>query len=149
QHGENRATTQSRGHCWLATFRIIGQQNSACRDDVFAQPVVVTSKYAYIEGTITLITFRSHIMIKVISITEEVLLRGGGKVKAIYNRLNGFSEMDGFSAILMTTAHSVEQKLDIEALRKEGTLAPEDKHFTLPELCAPVAITEGLKLFYV
>ncbi|MDP0925805.1 glycosyltransferase [Paracoccus onubensis] len=86
-------------------------------------------------------------MIKVISITEEVLLRGGGKVKAIYNRLNGFSEMDGFSAILMTTAHSVEQKLDIESLRKEGTLAPEVKHFTLPELCAPVAITEGVKLF--
>lgn len=85
-------------------------------------------------------------MIKVISITDEVSLRGGGKVKAIYNRLNGFSEMDGFSAILMTAAHSVEQKLDIEALRKEGTLSPKVKHFTLPELCASAAMLSGMKL---
>lgn len=86
-------------------------------------------------------------MIKVISIMDGVPLGGGGKIKAIYHRLNAFGDMDGYAPVLLTMDHSAGQKLDFEQLKTEGKLSPRATHVSLPELCGLEAVKREVPRF--
>ncbi|MEP1767328.1 MAG: glycosyltransferase [Sulfitobacter sp.] len=86
-------------------------------------------------------------MIKVYSIFERIGLRGGGKVKAVYHRLNALAEVADFDPILLNLDHSPRQKLNFAELQDKGTIAPRVRFLTVPEACQEAALRAGGKPF--
>jgi len=86
-------------------------------------------------------------VIKVYSIFERIGLRGGGKVKAVYHRLNALAEMDEFEPILLNLDHSPRQKLNFAELQDNGTIASRVRFLTVPEACKEAAMQSGAQPF--
>jgi len=84
---------------------------------------------------------------QVYSIFERIGLGGGGKIKAVYHRMNALSEMAEFDPILLNLDHSPSQKLNFAELQANGTIAPGVKNLTLPEACYKAALDAGVKPF--
>lgn len=76
---------------------------------------------------------------------EEISPGGGGKIKSVYHRLNAYSELDGFTPVLLTIEHSISQKLRFSALNGEGKLSPQVFHKSLPEICAESIYQNAIK----
>ncbi|MDF3606137.1 glycosyltransferase [Paracoccus sp. DMF-8] len=86
-------------------------------------------------------------MTKIISIFERLGAGGGGKIKAVYHRLNAFSEMPDFEPILLNLSHATAQKENFLKLQADGTIFPKVKYLTLPEACAATDASNSLPLF--
>lgn len=84
-------------------------------------------------------------MTRVISIFERLGLGGGGKIKAVYHRMNALAEMSGFDPILLNLDHNPRQKLNFAELQANGTIAPGTRNLTVPEACYSVAIEAGIQ----
>ena len=61
---------------------------------------------------------------------------GGGKIKAIYHRLNAVSTMDRMRAVLINLTHNVNQQAVFAELQEKGALAADVEHLSLFEACA-------------
>lgn len=83
-------------------------------------------------------------MTPVLSLFERIGLGGGGKVKAVYQRMNALAEMDEMDPILLNLNHSLRQKLNFAALQAQGTLAPRVRTMTVPEACYAAALAAGV-----
>lgn len=84
---------------------------------------------------------------RVFSIFERIGLGGGGKVKAVYHRMNALAEMDEFDPVLLNLDHSFRQKLNFAELQENGTIAARVRFLTVPEACLEAAISAGLTPF--
>jgi glycosyltransferase involved in cell wall biosynthesis len=84
---------------------------------------------------------------QVASIFERIGLGGGGKVKAVYHRMNALSEMAEFDPILLTLDHNPKQKLNFAELQANGTIAARVQHQTVPEACYQAAVDAGVQPF--
>ena len=62
-------------------------------------------------------------MTRVYSIFERIGLGGGGKVKAVYHRMNALAEMDEFEPILLSIDHCPRRKLNFAELQATGSIA--------------------------
>jgi len=82
---------------------------------------------------------------RVFSIFERIGMGGGGKVKAVYHRMNALSEMAEFDPVLLNLDHSPSQKLNFAALVANGTIAPRVNLLTLPEACFSAAVSAGVR----
>ncbi len=86
-------------------------------------------------------------MTKVFSIFERIGLGGGGKVRAVYHRLNAFAEMPEFDPILLNLDHNPNQTLKFAELKANGTIAPRVRYMTVPEACHHAAVDAGVQPF--
>ncbi|WP_298857762.1 glycosyltransferase [uncultured Sulfitobacter sp.] len=86
-------------------------------------------------------------MTRVFSIFERIGLGGGGKVKAVYHRMNALSEIAEFDPILLNLNHSPNQKLKFAELQANGTIASDVQNLTVPEACYQSAIDAGIQPF--
>lgn len=86
-------------------------------------------------------------MTRVFSIFERIGLGGGGKVKAVYHRMNALSEVADFEPTLLNLNHSPNQKLKFTELRANGTIALKVHNLTVPEACYQSAIDAGVQPF--
>lgn len=86
-------------------------------------------------------------MTRVFSIFERIGLGGGGKVRAVYHRLNAFAEMPEFDPILLNLDHNPNQKLKFAELQANGTIAQGVRYLTVPEACHRAAIDAGIQPF--
>ncbi|MGV8950991.1 MAG: glycosyltransferase [Cypionkella sp.] len=86
-------------------------------------------------------------MTRVFSIFERIAFGGGGKIKAVYHRMNALSEMDEFDPVLLNLDHSLRQKLNFAALQANGTIAPRVGNLTVAEACFAAAVAAGIKPF--
>lgn len=86
-------------------------------------------------------------MTKVFSIFERIGLGGGGKVRAVYHRLNAFAEMSEFDPVLLNLDHNPNQKLKFAELQSNGTIAQGVRYLTVPEACHDAAIAAGIQPF--
>ncbi len=84
---------------------------------------------------------------RVFSIFERVGIGGGGKVKAVYHRMNGLAEMDEFDPVLLSIDHNPRRKINFVELQAKGTIAPGVRFLTVPEACYDVAVEAGIKPF--
>jgi glycosyltransferase involved in cell wall biosynthesis len=84
---------------------------------------------------------------RVFSIFERIGLGGGGKVKAVYHRMNALTEIAEFEPILLNLNHSPNQKLKFFELQANGTIAPSVQNVTVPEACYLPAIDAGVQPF--
>jgi poly(glycerol-phosphate) alpha-glucosyltransferase len=89
----------------------------------------------------------SHSLTRVFSIFEQIGLGGGGKVKAVYHRINALSEIAEFEPILLNLNHNINQKLKFSELQANGTIAPGVQNLTVPEACHQPAIDAGVQPF--
>ncbi|MBM3604285.1 MAG: glycosyltransferase [Alphaproteobacteria bacterium] len=76
---------------------------------------------------------------RVYSIFDRLGKGGGGKVRAVLNRLNGFAEMEGYVPVLLNLSHSVRQKINFLELQSSGVISANVVSMTLPEACYDVA----------
>jgi glycosyltransferase involved in cell wall biosynthesis len=83
-------------------------------------------------------------MTQVFSIFERIGLGGGGKVRAVYHRMNALAEMPEFDPILLTLDHSLSQKLNFSELQAKGTIAPGVRLVTVPEACYSAALAASV-----
>ncbi len=74
-------------------------------------------------------------MTQVVSIFERIGLGGGGKIKAVYARMNAIAEIPEFQPVLFNLHHSVTQKLNFKTLQAEGIISDRAHNITLPEAC--------------
>lgn len=86
-------------------------------------------------------------MIRVISIFERIGPGGGGKVKAVYHRMNALAEMAEFDPVLLSMDHSARRKQIFAELQAKGVIAPRVRLLTLPEALADQATMTGSKPF--
>lgn len=86
-------------------------------------------------------------MTRVYSIFERIALGGGGKIKAVYHRMNALSEMADFDPIILNLDHSPRQKLNFAELQANGTIFPRVRNLTLPEACLQAALDAGIQPF--
>ena len=86
-------------------------------------------------------------MTHVFSIFERIGLGGGGKVKAVYHRMNALSEFPEFDPILLNLNHRHNQKLKFAELQANGTIAPGVQNLTVPEACYQSAVDAGVQPF--
>lgn len=86
-------------------------------------------------------------MTRIMSIFERIGLGGGGKVKAVYHRMNALAEMEAFDPVLLNLDHSPRQLLNFAALQENGTLAPRVRMLTVPQACHGAAVDAGGKPF--
>ena len=70
---------------------------------------------------------------KCYSIFSRLGLGVGGKIRAIYNRLNALAEIDSVDPVLVNLRHSVNQKLVFRELQARGVLHPRVRHLSLFE----------------
>ena len=83
-------------------------------------------------------------MTRVFSIFERVGVGGGGKIKAVYHRMNGLAEQAGFEPILISIDHSLQRKINFAELQAKGVIAPGVRHLTVPEALYDVAVAAGI-----
>lgn len=86
-------------------------------------------------------------MTRVVSIFERLGLGGGGKVKAVFHRMNAFAEMPGLDPVLLNLDHSPNQRLNFAQLQEQGAVAPGVRLMTLPQICHKAAIEAGVQPF--
>lgn len=84
---------------------------------------------------------------QVYSIFERIGRGGGGKVKAVFHRMNALAEMDDFTPILLSIDHDLRQKTNFAELQAQGAVAARVQNLTLPELCLPAALAAGVQPF--
>jgi poly(glycerol-phosphate) alpha-glucosyltransferase len=84
---------------------------------------------------------------RVYSIFERIGLGGGGKVKAVYHRMNALAEMDEFEPILLSIDHCPRRKLNFLDLKAAGTIAKRVRNVTVPEACYQIALNAGITAF--
>ncbi len=84
---------------------------------------------------------------RVFSIFERIGMGGGGKVKAVYHRMNALAEMDEFDPVLLTLDHSPRQKLNFAKLQADGIIAPRVRCLSVPEACLDAARAAGVQPF--
>ena len=84
---------------------------------------------------------------RVFSIFERIGLGGGGKVKAVYHRMNALAEMGEFDPILLCLDHGLQHRLNFQELQDKGILAPRVQMMSVPEACLPAAKAAGIKPF--
>ena len=77
---------------------------------------------------------------RAISIFERIGLGGGGKVKAVFHRMNALTEVAEFDPVVLNIHHGLRQKLNFEELRAQGVIAPRVRNLTLPEACHAAAM---------
>ena len=82
-------------------------------------------------------------MVKIVSIIEQIGLGGGGKVTAVFNRMNLFAEYPNFEPVLLSLAHHPRFKNIFLELQSAGRIAPRVNFTTLPDACAPTATRNG------
>lgn len=86
-------------------------------------------------------------MTRVYSIFERIGLGGGGKVKAVYHRMNALAEMAEFEPILLSIDHCPRRKLNFAELQATGSIAQRVRNLTVPEALYDVAQTAGITVF--
>lgn len=86
-------------------------------------------------------------MTRVFSIFERIGLGGGGKVKAVYHRMNALAEMPDFDPILLSLDHAVRRKIAFAELQAKGVIAPRVRLLTLPEALYDQALEAGIRPF--
>ncbi|MCX7564725.1 glycosyltransferase [Sulfitobacter sp. F26169L] len=86
-------------------------------------------------------------MTRVFSIFERIGLGGGGKVKAVYHRMNALAEMEEFDPVLLNLDHSIRQMLNFAELKANGTIAPRVRNLTVPQACYDAAVAAGVERF--
>lgn len=74
-------------------------------------------------------------MIRVVSIFTRIGLGGGGKVKAVRERMNALAQIDGIEPVLLSLEHGIDQKLNFATLQADGTVAEGVRHMTQAEAC--------------
>lgn len=84
---------------------------------------------------------------RVYSIFERIGVGGGGKIKAVYHRMNALAEMEAFEPILLSIDHSPRRKVNFAELQANGTIARRVSYLTVPEACRQVALAAGAKPF--
>jgi glycosyltransferase involved in cell wall biosynthesis len=84
---------------------------------------------------------------RVFSIFERIGLGGGGKVKAIYHRMNALAEMVEFDPVLLNLDHSPRQKLNFAELQESGVIAKRVRCVSVPEACLEAAVAAGVQPF--
>jgi poly(glycerol-phosphate) alpha-glucosyltransferase len=84
---------------------------------------------------------------RVYSIFERIGLGGGGKIKAVFHRMNALAEMENFEPILLNFDHSQRQKVNFADLRAQGFIVPRVQCLTVPEACYQAALDAGIKPF--
>ncbi|MFP7570685.1 glycosyltransferase [Marivita sp. S2033] len=62
---------------------------------------------------------------------------GGGKMNAIFRRMNLLSERENTQVILLNLHHGVKQKIAFSDLAARGVFDPRVTHLSLHEFCAP------------
>lgn len=86
-------------------------------------------------------------MTRVISIFERIGAGGGGKVKAVYHRMNALAETPDMEPILLSLDHGAARKITFAALQAKGVIAPRVRFLTLPEALHDQAVQAGIKPF--
>lgn len=86
-------------------------------------------------------------MTQVFSIHERIARGGGGKVKAVYHRMNALSEMVEFDPIMLNLDHSLRQKINFAELQSNGMISPGVRILTVPEACYQAALDAGIEPF--
>ncbi|RKE96013.1 glycosyltransferase involved in cell wall biosynthesis [Sulfitobacter guttiformis] len=86
-------------------------------------------------------------MTKVYSIFERIGLGGGGKVRAIYRRMNALAEMAEFDPVILNLDHNPNQKLKFSQLQDGGIIASGVRNLTVPEACHAAALAAGIAPF--
>ena len=86
-------------------------------------------------------------MKKIVSIFERLGLGGGGKIKAVYKRMNAFAEMRGVEPILLTIDHGPKVKLNFAKLISSGEIAPGVSLLSVPEACLRAAVEQGVQAY--
>lgn len=86
-------------------------------------------------------------MTRVFSIFERIGVGGGGKVKAVYHRMNALAEMPEFDPVLLSLDHGARRKITFAELQAKGIIAPRVRLLTLPEALEDQAIAAGIKPF--
>lgn len=86
-------------------------------------------------------------MTRVFSIFERIGLGGGGKVKAVYHRMNALAEMAEFDPVLLNLDHNSRQKLNFAQLQTSGVIAKRVRCLTVPEACYEAAVAAGVQPF--
>lgn len=86
-------------------------------------------------------------MTRVYSIFERIGLGGGGKVKAVYHRMNALAEMAEFDPILLCLDHALQHRMNFHELQEKGIIAPRVRLMTVPEACLSAAVTAGITPF--
>ncbi len=84
---------------------------------------------------------------RAISIFERIGLGGGGKIKAVFHRMNALAEVAEFDPVVLNIHHGMRQKLNFEELRTKGLIAPRVRNLTLPEACHAAALAHGVQPF--
>ena len=86
-------------------------------------------------------------MTQVVSIFERIGLGGGGKVKAVFHRLNALCEIEGAEPVLLNLHHGAQQRMNFAQLQADGVLAPGVRQITLPDALAGAARAAGIAPF--
>ena len=81
-------------------------------------------------------------MTQIISIVEQIGRGGGGKVTAVFKRMNLFAEHHDFQPILLSLEHHPRLKSIFLELQSEGRIAPGVHFVTLPDASA-ASVSEG------
>ena len=86
-------------------------------------------------------------MTRVYSIFERIGQGGGGKVKAVYHRMNALAEMHEFDPVLLCLDHGMHHRLNFAELQAAGTIARRVRLMSVPEACLDAAIGAGIRPF--
>lgn len=84
-------------------------------------------------------------MTNIISIFERIGLGGGGKVNAVYRRMNAFAEMGGFTPTLLINDHGTKPRLVFSELVAAGRISSNVNMMSVPDACLRAAIDQGGK----
>lgn len=69
---------------------------------------------------------------------------GGGKIKAVFHRLNALASLDGITPVLLNLDHRPNQKINFARLQQAGVLAPGVAYMSLPDACKNAAVAAGI-----
>lgn len=86
-------------------------------------------------------------MTKIFSIFERLGRGGGGKVNAVYKRLNFFAQEPGYQPVIVNLTHDLRQKENFAELRQMGRIHPNVQHLSYIELCRENIDTPQLPYF--
>ncbi len=83
----------------------------------------------------------------IFSIFERIGQGGGGKIKAVYHRMNALAEIAEFTPVLLCLDHGLHHRLNFAELKAAGTIAARVRLMSVPEACHSIAVEAGIKPF--
>lgn len=86
-------------------------------------------------------------MTKVFSIFERLGRGGGGKINAVYKRLNCLAQESDYAPVLLNLSHDLRQKENFAELVETGRIHPNVRHLSYVELCQENIATPQLPYF--